>query len=154
LEMKDAGGHGSNTRGGTAAHATGVDQVGRPPLSPQVVQHILAHPEGFTIDLKGGQPTSGYQVAIPGHALTAPLSGDPAHGEATLQAWAQAHAGALKTAGHVGGYRNETTGNYEIEPSQNIKNKNAAYRTGVSRNQESIWDVRKSRTIMTGGTGK
>jgi hypothetical protein len=151
--MKDAGGHGSESRGG-AAHGTGVDQIGRPPLSPQVVQHVLANPDGFTIGLKGDQPPNGYQVSIPGHQLNKPLSGDPTHSEAALQAWAQEHAGALKKAGYIGGFRNDKTGNYEIEPSQNIKNRNAAMRTGTSRNQVSIWDVRKSRTIDTGGTGK
>ena len=145
--MKDAKGHGSD------AHGSGVDQVGRPVLSPQVVQHILSNPDGFTIGLDGKQPPGGHQVAVPGHALTAPL-GTSGHGEATLQAWAQEHAGALKTAGYVGGYLNKSTGNYEIEPSQNIGNRNAAIRTGKSRNQVSIWDVRKSREIPTGGTGK
>ena len=151
--MKDAKGHGSNPRGGTAAHGTGVDKVGRPLLSSAAVQHILSHPEGFTVGLKGEQPANGYQVAIPGHALTAPL-GEAGHGEAALQAWAQQHASAVKQAGFVGGYLNKSTGNYEIEPSQNIKNRNAAVRTGTSRNQVSIWDVRKGREITTGGTGK
>jgi hypothetical protein len=151
--MKDAKGHGSDTRGGT--HASKVDQVGRPILSPKVVQGILGTPpgQGFTMQLKDGEaPPKGYQVAIPGHALAKPL-GSGGSGEAELQSWAMQHADALKKAGHVGGYNNETTGNFEIEPSQNIGNRNAAIRTGTSRNQVSIWDNRKGREIKTGGTG-
>jgi hypothetical protein len=67
--MKDALGHGSN------AHNTGVDQIGKPVLSPKVVQGILSTPpgQGFTMRLKdGAAPPKGYQVAIPGHALPAP----------------------------------------------------------------------------------
>lgn len=146
---KDAKGHGSN------AHSAGVAQIGKPVLSPKVVQGILATPpgSGFTMRLKDGStPTNGYQVAIPGHALPAPIGSKPT-GEAQLQAWAAQHADALKRAGHVGGYRNETTGNFEIEPSQNIGSRNAAVRQGVNRNQVSIWDNRKSREIKTGGTG-
>ena len=72
--MKDALGHGSETRGGT--HASKVDQIGRPVLSPQVVHGILSTPpgQGFTMRLKDGStPSQGYQVAIPGHALPAPI---------------------------------------------------------------------------------
>ena len=147
--MKDALGHGSN------AHGSGVDKIGRPVLSPKVVQGILnTKPgEGFTMRLKDGEaPTKGYQVAIPGHALPAPIGSAPT-GEKELQAWAMQHADALKHAGHVGGYRNETTGNFEIEPSQNIGNRNAAIKQGMSRNQVSIWNNRKSSEIKTGGTG-
>lgn len=136
------------------AHATGVNQVGKPMLSAAVVQHILSNPGGFTVKLDGSQPSKGYQVAIPGHALSAPLGADGRHSDAALQQWARDHADAIKQAGAVGGYRNEKTGNYEIEPSQNIGNRNAAMRTGTNRNQVSIWDVRKSREISTGGTGK
>jgi hypothetical protein len=151
--MKDALGHGSETRGGT--HASKVDQIGRPVLSPQVVHGILSTPpgQGFTMRLKDGStPSQGYQVAIPGHALPAPI-GSAQTGEAELQSWASQHAGALKQAGHVGGYRNDVTGNFEIEPSQNIGNRNAAIRTGTNRNQVSIWNNRKKTQIMTGGTG-
>jgi hypothetical protein len=150
--MKDAKGHGSEARG---AHAGKVDQIGKPVLSPKVVQGILSRPpgSGFTFDLKHGEtPTKGYQVAIPGHGFPAPI-GSAQTGERELQAWAMQHADALKQAGHVGGYRNETTGNFEIEPSQNIKNRNAAIKTGTSRNQVSIWDNRKLNEIKTGGTG-
>jgi hypothetical protein len=150
--MKDAQGHGSNPRG---THADKVDQVGKPVLSPKIVQSILNTPpgNGFTMRLKDGEaPTKGYQVAIPGHALPAPIGSKPT-GERELQAWASQHADALKQAGHVGGYRNEVTGNFEIEPSQNIGNRNAAIRTGTKRNQVSIWDNRKSNEIKTGGTG-
>jgi hypothetical protein len=149
--MKDAGGHGSEA----GAHSAGVNQVGKPVLSPKVVQNILSKQpgEGFTFRLKDGEtPTQGHQVAIPGHGFPAPI-GSAQTGEKELQAWAMQHADALRQAGHVGGYRNETTGNFEIEPSQNIKNRNAAIKTGTSRNQVSIWDNRKSSEIKTGGTG-
>jgi hypothetical protein len=149
--MKDALGHGSETRGGT--HASKIDQIGKPVLSPKVVQGILSTPpgEGFTMRLKdGAAPPQGYQVAIPGHAFP---GGNGPTNEAALQARASQHAGALKKAGHVGGYNNEVTGNFEIEPSQNIGNRNAAIRTGTSRNQVSIWNNREGKQIMTGGTG-
>jgi hypothetical protein len=148
--MKDAKGHGSNARG---AHAERVDQIGRPVLRPNVIKHILDNPDGFTVALNGKVPTNGYQVAIPGHQLAAPI-GTANNGEAQLQSWAMANANALKQAGYVGGYLNRTTGNYEIEPSQNIKSRNAAVRVGIARNQVSIWNHRKSREIPTGGTGR
>jgi hypothetical protein len=147
--MKDPLGHGSN------AHNSGIAQVGKPILSPKVVHGILNTPpgSGFTMRLKDGEaPPNGYQVSIPGHALAKPL-GSAGSGEAELQAWAMQHSAALKQAGHVGGYHNDVTGNFEIEPSQNIGNRNAAIRTGTSRNQVSIWDNRKGREIKTGGTG-
>lgn len=149
--MKDALGHGSEVRGGT--HANKVDQIGRPVLSPQVVRSILSTPpgQGFTMRLKdAAAPPQGYQVAIPGHAFP---GGNGPTNEAALQSWAAQHSAALKQAGHVGGYHNDVTGNFEIEPSQNIGNRNAAIKTGTSRNQVSIWDNRKGREIMTGGTG-
>ncbi len=51
--MKDALGHGSNPRGGTAAHATGVDQVGKnfhtaTPAEFLAARGQSAHPEMFT----------------------------------------------------------------------------------------------------------
>src|ERR1035437_296789 len=104
LRMKDALGHGSETRGGT--HASKIDQIGKPVLSPKVVQGILSTPpgEGFTMRLKdGAAPPQGYQVAIPGHAF--PGGSGPTN-EAALQAWATEHAAALKQAGHIGGYNN------------------------------------------------
>ena len=149
--MKDALGHGSEA--GRGLHSGAIEKVGRPVLSPKVVQGILGTPagEGFTMKLKDGSaPPKGYQVAIPGHAFP---GGNGTINEAQLHAWASQHADALKRAGHIGGYHNEVTGNYEIEPSQNIGNRNAAVRTGTSRNQVSIWDNRKGRQIMTGGGG-
>src|ERR1035437_1264184 len=110
--MKDALGHGSDTRGGPT-HASKVDQIGRPVLSPQVVHGILSTPpgQGFTMRLKdAAAPPQGYQVAIPGHAF--PGGSGPTN-EAALQAWATEHAAALKQAGHIGGYNNEVTGKYE-----------------------------------------
>lgn len=149
--MKDALGHGSSGRG---LHAGAVNKIGRPLLRPDVVQHILSTPpgNGFTIGLDGKPPEGGYQVAIPGHALAAPI-GSARSGADQLQSWAMQHADAIKQAGHVGGYHNDTTGNFEIEPSQRIGNRNAAVRTGMRRNQVSIWDNRKMREIRTGGTG-
>jgi hypothetical protein len=51
--MKDAGGHGSNPRGGTAAHATGVDQIGQgfrtaTPVEFLAARNQSAHPDMFT----------------------------------------------------------------------------------------------------------
>jgi hypothetical protein len=150
--VKDAGGHGSNARGGTAAHGTGVNQVGKPvTLSPQVLAYIHAHPEGFTVALNGSAPKSGYQVAIPGHQFTADIGGP--HGDAALQKWAAEHSSALQAGGHVGGWKNPS-GQFEIEPSHNIKSRAAAVAAGKARNQIAIRDLKGNKDIPTGGTGK
>lgn len=145
--MKDELGHGSAARG--------VNQIGRV-LSPNVVRGILSTPPGggFTMKLHDAQaPTDGFQVAVPGHKLDKPLGGG-ASDENELHAWAAQHEGALRQAGHVGGYNNEVTGKFEIEPSQNFQSRSHAVRAGKARNQVSIWDNAKGSEIKTGGDGK
>jgi hypothetical protein len=141
-------------RGG--AHQTGVNQIGRPVLSPKAVEIATSHPDGFSVKPDGSQPTKGYMVALPGHSLVADAAvfHSPA-GRALIEAHAQAHADALKQSGaYLGGWTDKANGKTYVEVSHNIQNRNAAIRTGVSRNQKAIYDVRKGKDIKTGGTGE
>jgi hypothetical protein len=148
--MKDALGHGSNSRG-VADHMRGVDQVGRPVLPPGMISRIVKNPkgEGFTLGLNGEVPKVGYQVAIPGHKF----EGDP-RDIAALQAWAMNHASAIRQAGHVGGWTHPETGHVVIEPSQHIRERSKAVAAGQARNQVSIWANHRKVEIPTGGTGE
>jgi hypothetical protein len=159
--MKDALGHGSDNRGGgqqqAPAHQGKVNQVGRPvTLSPAVLATIQNNPGGFSITPKGQQPESGYMVSIPGHTQIvneADLAGP--HSQDIMNKYASDHADALsRTGAHIGGWTNKDEGKTYLDVSQNIKNKNAAVNVGTKRNQIAIWDVKKSREIPTGGTGK
>jgi hypothetical protein len=154
--MKDAKGHGSDNRGGPA-HQQGVNQVGRPVmLNPKVLAAVKANPDGGSARPDGSSPTNGYMVSLPGHSLTIPQTDWEGGDRAALASkYANDHAAALnKPAAHLGWWTDKEKGETYLDVSQNIKNRNAAVRTGQSRNQRAIYDVRKGRDIATGGTGK
>lgn len=150
---KDALGHGSEKRG---EHASGVERIGQPvSISQKVFEVIRNNPNGFSVTPAGKQPTKGYMVSQQGTTLNLPLNA-LATGDAhkIMQGYASMHAAALRKSGaHFGGWHDKETGHVVLDVSHNIKNRNAAVRAGVARNQKAIWDVRKKREILTGGTG-
>jgi hypothetical protein len=152
--MKDAKGHGSDARG---AHAQGVEKVGRPiPLSPKVLDVIRNNPGGFSVTPTGRQPKSGFMVSIPGHTqiLDAKALRGPNRQE-VIRHYAEQHADALSHPGaHIGGWTHEGEGKVYLDVSHNVRSKAAAIQKGVLHNQIAVWDVKHSKEIMTGGTGK
>ena len=174
--MKDAKGHGSEKRSGGvsdrtqqllahqrqqaqgqpyATHQSGVANVGKPMISQTALDTIRANPGGFSVRPDGTQPTSGFMVSMPGHTKIVSeneLSGP--NGHQIINDYAREHAGALRDpSAHVGGWTDKDTGKTHLDVSQNIPNRGLAVAAGRSRNQISIWDVKRGEEIKTGGTG-
>lgn len=150
---KDAGGHGSNGRGGPAAapaaHAAGVAAVGKPQMNAKAVDALSKADGSFAPN--GSSPSKGYMVSIEGHEQavpTAQMQGDRAR--EIINQYATAHADALSQKNaHLGRW---TDGDkVYLDVSQNIRNKNQAINTGRARNQLGIYDLQGGRTIRTGG---
>lgn len=154
--MKDAKGHGSNARG---TLSSGIDKAvpKGPAFKAAVLEHIQKNPGGFSITPKGTTPDGGYMVAVPGRTqiVNEKDLADPNRGKEILQAYAQAHADVLSKSGaHLGGWTDQNSGKTYLDVSMNIKNRNRAVAAGKHGNQISIWDVKHSREIKTGGTGE
>ena len=145
--MKDAKGHGSD------AHGAGVQQVGQPiPVAKAVANVIQQNPNGFSVTPSGQTPTGGYMVAVPGRTrFVNPGEVTPNH----VAEFANQHADLFRNNPnmHVGMWHDPATGKVHLDPSENFRDRKTAVAAGRSRNQIGIWDVRKQRTIPTGGTG-
>jgi hypothetical protein len=115
---------------------------------------------GFTI----GAPTTGFQVAIPGHATTVGFAAwhDTAklamaihdHLTANQSVYAQGgevHLGGWLSPGLEEGSSRE--GALIIEPSEQVASREEAIKLGVARDQVSIWDNANRVEIQTGGQG-
>src|ERR1700730_11586908 len=130
--MKDARGHGSDPRG---AHSAGVQQVGRP-LSPRVAQVIASNPQGFSVSPKGDIPTGGYMLSLPGHSEVL-NSASPKD----IAGFVDRHADAFRSpAAHIGGWRDDDSGKFYLDVSENFKNKNAVVNAAQARNQIAVWE--------------
>jgi hypothetical protein len=155
--MKDAGGHGSDTRGGPQqpAHQSGVNKVGNR-ITPAVLDVVRNNPGGFSVTPNGTSPTGGYMVSLPGHSLIvneADLAGPK--GRDILEGYAQQHAQALAQSGaHLGGWTDKASGKTYLDVSQNVSRASHAIKLGKERNQIAVWDVKRSREVKTGGTGE
>lgn len=155
--MKDALGHGSNPRGGKAAHMRGVLKATKPiTIKPEVLAHIQANPGGFSITPRGKTPENGYMVSAPGRTRIvseSDLAGPEGH--KILSDYAQKNADALRQPGaHLGGWTDKASGKTYLDISHKISSRNRAISAGKQRNQIAIWDVKRSREINTGGTGE
>lgn len=146
--MKDARGHGSNARG---VHSRLINNIGNVSLHPNVFTAVKQNPSGFSVKPRTGQmPQAGYMVSIPGHTQVI-KSATP---ELVAQ-YAKTHADALQDPrAHIGGWTDKASGLTYLDVSHNIRNKSAAIKAGQAHNQIAIWDVKHSREINTGGTGK
>lgn len=157
--MKDAKGHGSNPRGGSSAHSSGVDQVGRPAptISDTALDVIRKTPpgEGASVTPGGQQPTAGYMVSLPSRTKeleVGELQGPNARG--ILNAYAQTHSDAFSNpAMHFGLWHDPDTHKMSLDPSENVMDRATAIRLGQERNQKEIWDVKNGVGIKTGGSG-
>lgn len=153
--MKDAGGHGSNTRGGPA-HMQGVLKATKPiKVKPGVLSTVQQNPNGFSVTPKGKIPDSGYMVSVPGRTKIVDAKElASARGQQIINDYVRQHSDVLgKSGAHIGGWTDSDTGKTHLDVSYNIKNRNTAIRTGQAHNQIAIWDVHKGREIRTGGTG-
>lgn len=122
------------------------------------MQEALRDSGGFTVDPHtGASPTTGYQVAIPGHALD-PLPrvddvlamNDDEFGQ-LVEGWINDNAEAFEgDAVYVGGW--EQDGRLYLEPSEHIEDRDEAVAAGVDRGQAEIYDNATGETIRTGDT--
>ena len=133
---KDAKGHGSNPRGGPAAHQEGVNKVGKaaPPVSKLALDTIRNNPGGFSVRPNGAQPTAGHMVSVPGrtqYVNASDLAGPG--GQKIINDFVQKNSDlyANNPAMHIGGWTNE--GKVSLDPSENIADRNKAYSEGVAR---------------------
>lgn len=115
----------------------------------------------------GSTPTTGYQVGgmRPGHEI--PFTNP--HDEQQQRAVAKAMVAELRSNAdiynnrniYLGGWYDSRSGNFVIEPSQNISDRSSAILHGVDRNQVSIWDDAAAAhgdydhaEVQTGGSGE
>lgn len=114
--------------------------------------------DGFSIHPKDGSiPKDGYMVAHDGPKLSMDRK-DFEHGPTrrdSVTSFLDKHKDYFhkNPEAHLGGWHNESSGKYEIEPSHHIKDKNEAIQRGKKHNQIAIFDVKNGREINTGGTG-
>lgn len=142
-------------RAAAAAHQSGVANVGQHIVSDKAVQAIQSAPHGTSVALNGEQPNRGYMVAQPGRTSfvnTHDLTGGNA--KAILNAYAERNRDQLTQPGrHIGVWHDSATGKTHLDVADNIPRQRHAISTGRSRNQISIYDVKRNRTINTGGRG-
>jgi len=149
--MKDAKGHGSN------AHNSGIANIGKLRLHPNVIKTVVRNPGGFSVKpVNGQQPESGYMVSIPGHTQIvseAALRGP--QGRDIISQYANEHAGVLRDPkAHIGGWTDKESGKTYLDVSHRYDNKGDAVKAGKAHNQIAIWDVKHGAEIRTGGTGE
>lgn len=141
--------------GAKGAHQQGVANVGHSLVADRVLDVIRNSPHGASITLKGETPTRGYMVSQAGrtqYVSTKDMSGPAAKG--ILEGYAAKNRGELSKPGaHIGLWNDPKTGKTHLDVSNNISRQRAAVGAGKRQNQISIWDVKRQRTIDTGGKG-
>lgn len=150
--MKDALGHGSNSRG---SHSSGVDRIGNLSIHPNVLRTIQKNPWGASVKPQTGKsPTTGYMVSLPGRTQSPTASAlSSTQGEGIIRNYARNNSDELqKPAMHIGSWADDT-GRVHLDVSENIHDRATAIREGHRRNQQGIWDVARKKFIGTGGTG-
>lgn len=136
-------------------HQAGVNNVGRNLVADKVLDVIRNSPHGASVTLSGETPTKGYMVAQHGRTQyvdTKDLTGGAAKG--ILNDYASRNKDMLQRPGaHIGVWNDPATGKTHLDVADNISRHREAVGRGKKQNQISIWDVRRKRTIDTGGTG-
>jgi hypothetical protein len=113
---------------------------------------------GMTIGLTGDVPTSGYIVAVEGHASTVPAADFTADRGVAVQAVDEFLA---KNAGvfaenpdyMMGLWHNGGTGNVVFDVVEHVEAREEAVRLGADRDQIEIYGITEGDVIPTGGTG-
>lgn len=145
-----------NAQANDVAHQRGVGAVGQPSsMSQRVLETIRNSPEGASINVRGETPTKGYMVAHEGR--TKFLSDDDIkgpHAQAMLDEYAKRNSDVLNRKGaHIGVWRDPDSGKTHLDVADNVRRRTHAVRAGKGRNQISVYDVKRRRTIDTGGSG-
>lgn len=150
---------GAGGGGESGAHAGGVKHVGQPTVSSQVLAAVkgVRPGSGVSISLAGTQPKSGYMVSSHPERTKIvnqrDLSGPAAEG--ILNDFARRNSDLLtKPGAHIGTWADPKSGKTYLDVSSNIPRARDAISEGKRANQISIYDVKRKRTIDTGGTGK
>ena len=125
-------------------HESGIQDNKYPPHWIDKAEQLAKDTGGFTIHddptTPGDAPSSGYQVAIPGHDTT-----DVSTGQGWAD-WAKENNALLSGAGPAGGevgmgtWFNPEDSLYYTEPSENLQDYDNAARATVDRDQWSMWD--------------
>jgi len=125
-------------------HESGIQDNKYPQHWIDKADQLAKDTGGFTIHddptTPGDAPSSGYQVAIPGHDTT-----DVSTGQGWAD-WAKENNALLSGAGPAGGevgmgtWFNPEDSLYYTEPSENLQNYDNAARATVDRDQWSMWD--------------
>lgn len=147
----------ANANGGVdnGTHAAGVNNVGKGLVADKVLDVIRNSPNGASITLNGETPTKGYMVAQHGRTQyvdTKSLTGGSAKG--ILNDYAARNKDVLSKPGaHIGVWNDPATGKTHLDVADNIPRQRDAVGRGKKQNQISIYDVKRQRTINTGGKG-
>lgn len=114
-------------------------------------------PEGFSYDpVTGRHPTAGYMVSIRGLSKRFPFEkgGDRDALARTVSDYIDAHPDVFEDRSvYMGGWFDPSTGEFVLDPSENIMDRAEAERLGRERNQQAIYDVVNREPIDTGGSG-
>lgn len=147
----------ANGNGGIAngQHAAAVNQVGKGLVADRVLDVIRNSPQGASVTLNGETPTKGYMVAQHGRTQyvdTKALTGGAAKG--ILDDYAARNRDVLQRPGaHIGVWSDPKTGKTHLDVADNVSRARDAVGRGKRQNQISIYDVKRKRTINTGGKG-
>jgi hypothetical protein len=95
---------------------------------------------GYSFDLKGQTPKTGYQLSLQPEKELVVLKADDAGREA-IRNYAQANYELLKQKGnYLGGWIDEATGRVHFDVSTKVDDLADAIRRGAEANQLAIWD--------------
>jgi hypothetical protein len=154
--MKDRLGHGSNPR---ATHQGGVLSIGLPhrisDKTANVVHNACTSPQrcSFSVSPQGKTPKDGYMVSMPHRTELMRAEEIRGHEREALASYARKNHDIFNGNKNMffGGWAHK--GKVYVDPSENVRDLEAAKALGRARNQIAIWDVKGHREINTGGTG-
>lgn len=105
--------------------------------------------QGFTVDLLGQSPTSGYIVSLPGYTRRIDVA---TFNDEDVKDYASQYFYELSESGrYIGAWLENNT--VWLDISENFHVLELAQSVGVERNQIAIWDVVNETEIATGGNG-
>ena len=142
----------SNIRVGGRAKQIAVP---KPKELESIIEKVAAN-EGLSVRmLTGKEPNVGYMVARKEFSSIVPASDffEKSTGVNILESYFNSKKEQLGGKNYLGVWHDKKNNEVVLDVVDNILKEDEAIRTGVERNQQSIWDVKNQTEIPTGGTG-
>jgi hypothetical protein len=129
--------------------------VPKPKELESIIEKVAAN-EGLSVRmLTGKEPVGGYMVARKEFSSIVPASDffEKSTGVNILESYFNSKKEQLGGKNYLGVWHDKKNNEVVLDVVDNILKQDEAVRTGVERNQQSIWDVKNQTEIPTGGTG-